>query len=67
MMFREFDLDYWQMRSALGYPIPSRIEARWPHSMNMGNHYRCGMCDARKQNPHLFNTAAQEPAHEHDE
>ena len=52
-ILREFDLTYWQMRCALGYPIPSRIEARWPHGMNMGNPFKCGLCDARRKFPDL--------------
>lgn len=49
--WREYDLTYWQMRSALGYSIPSRIEERWPTEMNAGNSFKCGMCDARRQFP----------------
>lgn len=52
-ILREFDLTYWQMRSVLGFPIPSRIEARWPHGMNMGNPFKCGFCDARRKFPDL--------------
>lgn len=48
---REFDLTYWQMLSALGFPIPSRIEARWPREMNTGNPYKCGICDAKRKYP----------------
>ncbi len=51
--WREFDLAYWQLRSALGYSIPSRIEARWPHGMNAGNPYGCGKCGARRKFPGL--------------
>lgn len=52
-LLREFDLEYWQMRAALGHPIPVRIEARWPHGMNMGNPYKCGVCAARRRFPGL--------------
>lgn len=27
---RYFDLEYWQMREALGYSIPSWVDRRWP-------------------------------------
>ena len=50
---REYDLTYWQLLSALGYPIPSRIEERWPRDMNTGNPYKCGICEARKAYPEL--------------
>ncbi len=51
---RFFDLTYWQLRSALGYPIPSAIEARWPHQMSsVGNPHKCGMCEARQKYPGL--------------
>lgn len=52
-LWREFDLTYWQMQSALGYPVPSRIEARWPRAMNADNPYKCGFCEARKEYPGL--------------
>lgn len=29
-LFRYFDLEYWQMREALGFPIPSWVDRRWP-------------------------------------
>lgn len=51
--WREYNLTYWQMISALGFPIPSRIEARWPYSMNAGNPYKCGLCEARRIYPGL--------------
>lgn len=51
--WREFDLSYWQMRSALGYSIPGRIEERWPHQMNAGNPYQCGFCASRRNYPWL--------------
>lgn len=52
-LLREFDLTYWQLKSALAYSIPSRIEARWPHGMNAGNPYQCGICAARRGFPGL--------------
>jgi hypothetical protein len=55
-LFREFDLDYWQMLSALGFSIPSRIEERWPYEMNMGNPYKCGLCESRHVYPWLHYT-----------
>lgn len=51
---REFDLEYWQMRSALGYSIPVRIDERWPGKIMRNNPYQCGICAARQKNPHLF-------------
>lgn len=27
---RYFDLEYWQMREALGFPIPAWVDRRWP-------------------------------------
>lgn len=50
-LLREFDLQYWQMRAALGYPTPHRIEARWPKGMNAGNPYKCGKCQAHRTHP----------------
>ena len=35
---RYFDLEHWQMREALGYPIPSWVDRRWPRRLQ-GN---CG-------------------------
>ncbi len=29
-LLRVFDLEYWQMREALGYPIPAWVDRRWP-------------------------------------
>jgi len=53
-ILREFDLEYWQMRAALGYSIPNRIDKRWPNSVTRGNPHACGICGARQKNPHLF-------------
>lgn len=30
---RYFDLEYWQMREALGYPIPAWVDRRWPRQL----------------------------------
>ncbi len=52
--FREFDLVYWQMREALGYPIPDRIDRRFPRKLsgNDGhNPFACGKCEARRRFP----------------
>lgn len=52
--WRRFDLEYWQMREALGYPIPDWVDRRWPRKLN-GNlgrsPYACGPCSARKLYP----------------
>lgn len=55
-LFREFDLQYWQMREALGYPIPHRIDKRFPRKLggNGGtNPFQCGPCAARRMYPAL--------------
>ena len=31
--FRYFDLEHWQMREALGYPIPNWVDRRWPRRL----------------------------------
>ena len=52
--YREFDLAYWQMREALGYPIPDRIDRRFPRKLagNCGlNPFMCGKCEARRRYP----------------
>jgi hypothetical protein len=49
---RFFDLEYWQMREALGYGIPSWVDRRWPRKLagNAGtNPFRCGACGARAE------------------
>lgn len=54
--FREFDLDYWRMREALGFPIPDRIDRRFRKKLagNGGhNPFKCGVCDARRKFPGL--------------
>lgn len=51
---RAVDLHYWQMREALGYPIPDWVDLRWPRKFagNGGhNPFRCGKCDARRKFP----------------
>jgi hypothetical protein len=30
---RYFDLEYWQMREALGYSIPAWVDRRWPRKL----------------------------------
>ena len=30
---RYFDLEHWQMREALGYPIPAWVDRRWPRRL----------------------------------
>ncbi len=52
--WRRFDLEYRQMREALGYPIPDWVDRRWPRKLNgnFGNSpYACGSCEARKRYP----------------
>lgn len=47
---RYFDLEYWQMREALGYPIPAWVDRRWPRQLagNAGvNPFRCSSCEVR--------------------
>ena len=53
-LLREFDLTYWRMMEALGYPIPDRIDRRFPRKLvgNCGvNPFECGKCRARKLFP----------------
>ena len=52
---RFFDRDYWQMREALGYPMPYWVQRRWPRQFQDGgtNPYVCGMCEARRRYPEL--------------
>lgn len=52
--YREFDLAYWQMREALGFPIPNRIDRRFKRKLggNGGrNPFKCGSCEARRLYP----------------
>lgn len=54
--WREFDLRYWQMREALGYAVPARIDRRFPRQLggNGGtNPFQCGLCEARRLHPGL--------------
>lgn len=30
---RRYDLEYWQMREALGFPIPNWVDRRWPRQL----------------------------------
>lgn len=46
---RRLTIENWQLRAALGYPIPSRLERDVEP-----NPFKCGMCDARYRNPQLF-------------
>lgn len=32
-LIRRYDLEYWQMREALGYPIPAWVDRRWPRQL----------------------------------
>jgi len=53
---RYFDLEYWQMREALGYPIPNWVDRRWPRQLqgNGGSPpVKCGICEARRLHPDL--------------
>lgn len=50
---RYFDNEYWQMREALGYPIPSRIAKRWAFGDGSKNPFFCGFCENRRLNPEL--------------
>lgn len=54
---RYFDLEYWRLREALGYPVPSWVDKRWPRSFagNGGiNPFECGACGSRRLYPHLY-------------
>lgn len=56
-LLRRFDLEYWQMREALGYPIPNWVDRKWPRKLsgNAGdNPFRCGPCQARQRYPELY-------------
>ena len=67
-LIREFDLTYWQMREALGYSIPDRIDRRWPRKFvgNGGqNPFQCGICAARKSDPGLHTSCDIRWAREH--
>ena len=50
------ELEYWQMREVLGFPIPNWVDEKWPRQFqgNGGvNPFRCGLCEARRLNPEL--------------
>ena len=55
-MLKACDLAMWQMKEALGYPIPSAVDRKYPRSLggNGGaNPFRCGICGAREHYPDL--------------
>ena len=59
LFMRKPELEYWQMREALGYPVPSWADKKWPRQFggNGGvNPYVCGFCEARRRNPDLHVT-----------
>jgi hypothetical protein len=63
---RRFDLEHWQMREALGHPIPNWVDRKWPRQFdgNLGrNPHRCGTCDARRRYPAVASAPAPEGAH----
>lgn len=54
---RRFDLEYWQMREALGYPIPNWVDLKWPRKLsgNAGtNPFECGVYAARRKHPETY-------------
>lgn len=60
---RRLDRENWQMREALGYSIPyAPTEHLKAHLAGLGGHnpFKCGRCDARAKNPHLFGDKAKE-------
>lgn len=54
-LVRYFDRDYWQMREALGYPMPYWVQTRWPGQFQDGgtNPHVCGICESRRRYPEL--------------
>ena len=55
-MLKACDLAMWQMKEALGYPIPSAVDVLYPRQLagNAGsNPFKCGTCDARTKYPDL--------------
>lgn len=58
---RYFDKDWWQMREALAYPMPSWVADRWPGQFDNGgtNPHKCGLCEARRRNPDLYKSERQ--------
>lgn len=55
-MMKACDLAMWQMKEALGYPIPSAVDDKYRRSLagNAGdNPFKCGLCEARKAYPDL--------------
>jgi hypothetical protein len=51
---RYFDLEYWQMQEALGYPIPNWVDRRWPRRLqgNAGTNpfWKIGATVAKQRN-----------------
>lgn len=55
-LLRRYDLEYWQMREALGFSIPTWVDRRWPRQFqgNAGkNPFECGVCASRRLYPEL--------------
>jgi hypothetical protein len=55
-MLRACDLAMWQMKEALGLPIPNAVGERYPRRFagNCGeNPFKCGSCEARRLYPDL--------------
>lgn len=55
-MLKACDLAMWQMKEALGYPIPNAVDVKYPRSLagNCGdNPFKCGSCEARAKYPDL--------------
>ena len=50
-MLKACDLAMWQMKEALGLPIPNAVDVKYPRQLagNCGdNPFKCGKCDARE-------------------
>lgn len=52
---RRFDLEYWQMREALGYPIPYWVDRKWPRRLQT----RVGHSASGRMLPHLGGRSRQ--------
>lgn len=53
-MLKACDLAMWQMKEALGYPIPNAVDTKYPRALagNCGNNpFKCGVCDGRAKYP----------------
>ena len=50
---KKLELENWQMREALGYPMPSYLADKYPGQFANGgsNPFKCGVCDARRKHP----------------